>query len=76
MNHLGRRNIPAERAPFHHMGGLILHSFDARIVALLHTQIKGSCNTKSPVDIKRYLKSLSPQHLLGVVEDIHTAVFD
>lgn len=75
MNHLGRRNIPAERAPFHHMEELILHSFDARIIALLHTQIKESCNTKSPIDIKRYLKSLSPQRLLAVVEDIRTAVF-
>ena len=27
------------------------------------------------MDIKRYLKSLSPQHLLAVVEDIRTAVF-
>ena len=58
MNHLGRRNIPVERVPFHHMEELILYSFDAYIVALLHTQIKGSCNTKSPMDIKRYLKSL------------------
>ena len=75
MNHLGRRNILAERVPFHHIKELILHSFDAYIIALLHIQIKKFYNTKSLIDIKQYLKSLSPQYLLAVVKNIYTAVF-
>ena len=75
INYLGQRNILAKRAPFHHIEELILHSFDAYIIVLLHTQIKNSYNTKSPIDIKQYLKSLSPQHILAVVKNIHIAIF-
>ena len=57
------------------MEELILYSFNAYIVALLHTQIKDSYNTKSPIDIKWYLGGLSLQYLLRVVEDICIAVF-
>ena len=75
MNHLGQKNILAKHMPFHYMEELILYSFDACIIALLHIQIKESCNTKLSIDIKRYLKSLFLQCLLAMVKDIHTAVF-
>ena len=52
MNHLGQRNILVECVPFHYMEELILHSFNAYIIILLHTQIKDFCNTKLPIDIK------------------------
>jgi hypothetical protein len=29
-----RRNMPIEKAPFHHLKELMLHSFDARVVTL------------------------------------------
>ena len=75
INYLNRRNIPAKYMPFYYIKELILYSFNACIIALLYTQIKESYNIKSPIDIKWYLKSLSPQCLLVVVEDICTAVF-
>jgi hypothetical protein len=75
INYLGWKNIPVKHTPFHHIEELILYSFNTYIIALLHTQIKESYNTKSPIDIKRYLKSLSPQYLLVVVKDIYTAIF-
>ncbi len=75
MNYLGQRNILAKHAPFYYMEKLILHSFNACIVTLLYTQIKNSYNTKSPINIKQYLKSLSPQYLLTVIKNIYIAIF-
>jgi hypothetical protein len=46
MNHLDRRNIPKESAPFHHMEELVLHSFDARILAMLYVKIGDKCDVK------------------------------
>jgi hypothetical protein len=75
INHLGRRNIPREKAPFHHMEELILQSFDARIVALFLLHIRGKCNIKADGEAERYVRNLSPQQFLEHVEDIHTAAF-
>jgi hypothetical protein len=75
INHLGRRNIPREKAPFHHMEELILQSFDARIVALFLLHIRGKCNIEADGEVERYVRNLSPQQFLEHVEDIHTAAF-
>jgi len=46
INHLGWRNIPREKAPFYYMEELILHSFNAYIVALFLVYIYNKYNIK------------------------------
>lgn len=75
MNHLGRRNIPVERAPFHHLEELVLHSFDARIVAIFLTQIRNTCDIKEVGAVEEYLRNLTPTQFLQHVEDIRVAGF-
>ena len=55
MNHLGQRNISAEKAPFHHLEELVLHSFDARVVALFLTHISSQKDIKKAEAVKEYI---------------------
>ena len=75
INHLGRRNIPREKAPFHYMEELILHSFDARVVALFLLHIRDKCNIEADGEAEQYVQNLSPQQFLEHVEDIRIAAF-
>ena len=75
INHLGRRNIPREKAPFHYMEELILHSFDARVVALFLLHIRNKCNIEADGEAEQYVRNLSPQQFLEHVEDIRIAAF-
>ena len=47
INHLRRRNIPREKAPFHYMEELILYSFNARVIALFLLYIRNKYNIKA-----------------------------
>ena len=47
INHLGRRNIPREKALFHYMEELILYSFNAYIITLFLLYIHNKCNIKA-----------------------------
>lgn len=40
INVLNRRNVPIEKAPFQHLEELMLHSFDARVVALFLVKLE------------------------------------
>lgn len=75
MNHLGRRNIPVERAPFHHLEELILYSFNARIVAMYLTQIRNKCDVKKKGAVEEYVRNLTPTEFLQHIEDIRIAGF-
>jgi len=52
INHLGRRNIPREKALFYYMEELILHSFNAYIIALFLVYIHNKCNIKADGEAK------------------------
>jgi len=75
MNHLGRRNIPADKAPFHHMEELILHSFDARINALLLHRLHGKCDTKRADIVEHFLCGLDTEAIAAEVAALQSAVF-
>jgi len=64
MNYLGRRNIPIERPPFYYLEELVLHSFDACIVALFLTYIHGRLDIHEEGAVKRYIRSLMPEQFL------------
>jgi hypothetical protein len=74
MNYLGRRNIPKESAPFHHMEELVLHSFDARLVAQLYVHIRDKCDVKKRDEVQAYLSNLSIPQFLGLIKDIRNSV--
>ena len=75
INHLRRRNILKEKAPFYYMEELILHSFNVYIIALFLLHIHNKCNIEADGEAKRYIQNLSPQQFLEHVEDIHIAAF-
>lgn len=76
INLLERRNIPADRAPFHHMEELILHSFDARIVAVFLRLIRGRCDIKNIESVRIFIRSLSPQQLIAYIAEIRQTVLE
>jgi len=59
INHLGRRNIFREKAPFYYMEELILQSFDAYVVILFLLYIYNKCNIKADSEAERYIRNLS-----------------
>ena len=75
INHLDRRNIPKESAPFQHMEELILHSFEARILGILYIHIGESCNVKSSESVSDYLSSLKVEEFDRLLTCIHDAFF-
>lgn len=75
INHLDRRNIPKESAPFQHMEELILHSFEARILGILYIHIRESCNIKSSESVSDYLLSLKVEEFDRLITCIHDAFF-
>ena len=75
INHLGRRNIPREKALFYYIEELILQSFNTHIVALFLLYIRNKCNIEADGEAKRYVRNLSPQQFLEHVKDIRTAAF-
>jgi len=75
INHLGRRNIPREKAPFYYMEELILQSFNACIIALFLLYIHNKCNIKVDSKVERYIQNLSPQQFLKHIKDIRIAAF-
>ena len=60
INHLGRRNIPREKALFYYIEELILYSFDARIIALFLLYIRDKYNIKADSEAEQYIQNLSP----------------
>ena len=52
INHLGRRNIPREKAPFYYIKELILHSFNACVVVLFLLHIRDKCNIEADGEAK------------------------
>ena len=75
INHLGRRNIPREKAPFYYIKELILQSFDTCIIALFLLYIRDKYNIEADGEAERYIQNLSPQQFLEHIEDICIAAF-
>jgi len=55
INHLGRCNIPREKALFYYIEELILQSFDACIVILFLLYIYNKYNIKADNKAERYM---------------------
>jgi hypothetical protein len=75
---LNRKKIPKDAAPFEHLEDIAIHSFYARIVALLHVRMKEllpSCDIHDPEIADNYIRSLYPRQFLALVEDIRNLAF-
>jgi len=57
------------------MEELILHSFDAHIIALFLVYICNKYNIKADGEAEQYVRNLSPQRFLEYIKDIHIAAF-
>ena len=55
INHLGRCNIPREKALFYYIEELILQSFDACIIVLFLLYICNKCNIEADGEAERYI---------------------
>jgi len=75
MNHLEQRNIPAEKASFHHLEKLVLHSFNTHVVALFLTHISSQKDIKKAGAAEEYIQQLTPSQFLQHVENIRIAGF-
>jgi hypothetical protein len=75
INALNRHNIPKTKAPFHHMEELILHSLDARIIAMLYTQIEEKCDPRSADSVGCYLSGLSTIEFQSVIDAVFEGLF-
>ena len=56
MNFWERKQIPTIKGPFHHVEELILYSFEVRIIALLHVQLREvNINIEDSKAVEEYL---------------------
>ena len=75
INHLGRCNIPREKAPFYYIKELILYSFDIYVIALFLLHIYNKYNIEADNKAKQYIQNLSLQQFLEYIKDIYIAAF-
>jgi hypothetical protein len=77
INVLNRRNMPMEKAPFHHLEELMLHSFDARVVALFLVKLREiiHLNLNTPEQVAVAVKTLRPVQLWTLVDEVRSAAF-
>ena len=75
INYLRRQNIPIKRPPFYNLKELVLHSFNARIIALFLTYIRDRLNIYKEGAVKKYIRSLMPKQFLQHIKDIYSAGF-
>src|SRR5438045_3406550 len=65
MNFWERKQIPAIKDPFHHVEELILHSFEAQIIALLHVQLREvNINIEDSKAVEEYLTGMTIKEYL------------
>ena len=76
MNFWERKQIPAIKGPFHHVEELILHSFEAWIIALLHIQLREvNINIEDSKTIEEYLTRMTVKEYLLLVDNIYQQAF-
>ena len=76
MNFWERKQIPAIKDPFHHVEELILHSFEARIIALLHVQLREvNINIEDSKAVEEYLTRMTVKEYLLLVDNIYQQAF-
>ena len=76
MNFWERKQIPTIKGPFHHVEELILHSFEARIIALLHVQLQEvNINIKDSKAVEEYLTRMTVKEYLLLVDNIYQQAF-
>ena len=66
-----------EKAPFHHLEELMLHSFDARVVALFLVKLREiiHLNLNTPEQVAVAVKTLRPVQLWTLVDEVRSAAF-
>lgn len=71
-----RKNIPGDRAPFAVLEELVLHSFDARVVALFYIELEKEGITTSRTEaVGEVISQMSSQKLLHIVQRIQSSAF-
>lgn len=76
-NILERKHIPSVNGPFHHTQELIEHSFAARVVAMLFTNLQqDNIDTLDSGEVARYISGLTSQQFLQRVEQIRQQCLD
>ena len=76
MNFWNRHHIPAVKGPFHHVEELVMHSFEARIVAFFYTAIQNAnIGIDSAETIEEYLKTVTTERYLEIVEEVYCMAF-
>jgi hypothetical protein len=56
------------------MEELVLHSFDARLVALLYVEISKKCDVKKASEVEAYLSNLSVRQFLRLIENTRKSI--
>jgi hypothetical protein len=76
MNFWGRKDIPADRAAFHVLEELVLHSFDARVLGIFYTRLEalGIDSSDSKV-VDAAIKEMKAEGFIEIVEDIRKSAF-
>jgi len=77
INFWGRKNIPADRAAFQVLEELVLHSFDARVVALLYTRLEQhGIDTSEQGEVDMAIQEMKTRGFMEVVGDIRKSAFE
>jgi hypothetical protein len=76
MNFWNRKDIPANNAPLHLLEELVLHSFEARIIALLYVQLrKRDIDIENEDAINDYIRHLSIVDYLSLINEVYAEAF-
>jgi hypothetical protein len=76
MNFWGRKDIPADRAAFHVLEELVLHSFDARVVGLLYLRLEERGTDTSDAEVVDVvIKDMKAEGFMSLVEKIRQSAF-
>ena len=76
INFWGRKNIPADRAAFHVLEELVLHSFDARVVGLLYARLEQrGIDTAEQDEVNNAIRNMGATGFMKLVDDIRKSAF-
>lgn len=76
MNFWNQYHIPAVKGSFHHVEELVMHSFEARIVAMFYTVLQNAdVSINSAETIDEYLKTVTTERYLEIIEKVYRMAF-
>src|SRR6266850_4196628 len=76
MNFWNRKDISIHNAPLHLLEELVLHSFEARIIALLYVQLqKRDVDMENEDAINDYIRHLTMANYASLVNEVYAEAF-